>query len=259
MDNGDVERKSGIPLLTDTHCHLDRYRSPSEVLARALASGVRVLAVTSRPSHFRTLFPLFGRRSGVRLALGLHPLEAGRMDLRRELALFAGYADHTSYIGEIGLDGSPQGRASRALQEEALDAVLATPGVTDKVLSVHSRGAAADTVRRLADAKSRRVILHWYSGSFTDLDTALAAGFHFSINPSMARSKKGQAVIARLPHDRVLLETDGPYARLGGRQLEPRDARLALNHLARAWDAPPVDVATRVATNLTTLCRGLAE
>src|SRR5436190_15250316 len=109
--------------VTDTHCHLERFPQPPEVLKRSIKAGVRVIAVTSRPSDFRMLFPLFGRRKGVRLALGLHPLDCEQIDLQRELNLFERYAQHTSFIGEIGLDSSVEGKGSRALQEKVLSHV----------------------------------------------------------------------------------------------------------------------------------------
>jgi TatD DNase family protein len=203
------------------------------------------------------LFPLYGRRESVRLALGLHPLEVAKVDLAKELALFRGYAAHTSYIGEIGLDYSRDGKPSRAIQEEALDAILDTQGVAGKVLSVHSRSASTATVERLRIAKATRVILHWFSGSMADLDAGLDAGFYFSVNPAMTRSEKGRKIIARLPKDRTLVESDGPYARLAGRQLEPRDVAIAVAYLDKIWDGSPADAARQLSLNLRRLCDGL--
>lgn len=209
-----------------------------------------MIAVTSRPSDFRRLFPLYGRREGVRLALGLHPLDVAKVDLDSELALFNGYAAHTSYIGEIGLDFSRDGRDSRARQESAFDAILAVPGVTEKILSVHSRAAASEVITRLRRAGASRVVLHWFSGGLRELDDALAAGFYFSVNPAMTRSEKGKKIIDRLAPTRVLVESDGPYARMDGRELEPRDVRLAIGYLASHWRMTPDEGAARISENL---------
>lgn len=205
------------------------------------------------------LFPLYGRRAGVRLALGLHPLEVEKVDVRRELDLFRAYASHTSYIGEIGLDFSRDGKRSRAPQVQALDAVLSAPGVIDKVLTVHSRAAAKEIVQRLSDAGARRAILHWFAGSGRDLEAALEAGFYFSINPAMTRNTKGQTIIGALPRERLLAESDGPYVRLGGRVLEPVDVVLVLNHLAERWRASADEVSAQLSANLVRLCDGLAS
>jgi TatD DNase family protein len=203
------------------------------------------------------LFPLYGRRNGVRLALGLHPLEVAKVDLARELSLFQSYAAHTSYIGEVGLDHSREGKATNALQEKALEAILTTPGVKDKIMSVHSRGAAGTTIKRLQNAKATGVILHWFSGSVVQLDAALDAGFYLSVNPAMTRSKKGRAIIARIPPDRALVESDGPYARIARRQLEPTDVLIAIAHLSNLWERCSTDVAHQLEANLRHLSNGL--
>lgn len=227
------------------------------MLARAREAGVRLLAVTSRPSDFRRLFPLYGRREGVRLALGLHPLEVSKVDLARELHLFQGYSSHTSYIGEIGLDLSVEGRSTQPEQERAFEAVLATEGVATKVMTVHSRGAAREVVAAIAEAGATRPILHWFSGAFRDLDAALDAGCLFSINPSMTHSVKGQKIIARIPQERILVETDGPYARLRGRAAEPRDVWQVIDYLALQWQLPQNATAGLVEENLGRLVAGL--
>lgn len=244
---------------TDTHCHLERFRRPQDVLARSVEAGVRVIAVTSRPSDFRMLFPLYGRREGVRLALGLHPLEVAKVDLESEMALFSGYAAHTSYIGEVGLDFSRDGRGSLVKQEKAFDAILAIPGVTEKILSVHSRGAAKEVITRLRQAGASRVVLHWFTGGIRDLDDALDAGFYFSINPVMTRSVKGRTIIDRLASARVLVESDGPYARIDGRELEPRDVCLAFGYLAKQWQMTSDEVSAEVAENLRHLIAAAAS
>jgi TatD DNase family protein len=76
--------------------------------------------------------------------------------------------------------------------------------------------------RRIEDVT---VILHWYSGPLKHIDTALAAGMWFSVNPAMLRSRNGQRIVAALPPQRVVTETDGPYAKPGGRPSEPETSR----------------------------------
>jgi TatD DNase family protein len=203
------------------------------------------------------LFPLYGRRGSVRLALGLHPLEVQKVDLDSELTRFQSYAGHTSYIGEIGLDFSPDGRATRAKQERALGVILATSGVPEKLMTLHSRGAARDVIAALRSAGATRAILHWYSGALRDLDDALVAGFYFSINPSMTRSTKGQKIISRLPKERVLVETDGPYVKIGRRTAEPKDVWTVIDHLSVGWGSGRQETAMLVEGNLRRLLDGL--
>jgi TatD DNase family protein len=203
------------------------------------------------------LFPLYGRRDGVRLALGLHPLDASKLNLAQELQLFSSYASHTSYIGEVGLDFSAEGRATRHVQERVLDHVLKTPGVDQKVITLHSRGAAREVVDALTDIGARRAILHWYSGALRDLDSALSAGCYFSINPSMIRSAKGRKIISRIPTERALAETDGPYVKLGNKAAEPRDVWSVIDYLAERWNKDRAAAAGLLEANLLRLLKGL--
>lgn len=228
------------------------------MLARAGEAGVRIIAVTSRPSDFRMLFPLYGRRRGVRLALGLHPLEVAQVDLAKELSLFRAYVPHTSYVGEIGLDYSRDGKPSRVLQEQTLDEILATPGVAERIISVHSRGAAGATIDRLRSAKAARVVLHWFTGTPMDLDAGLDAGFYVSVNPAMTQNERGRAIIARVPVQRTLVESDGPYARISGRQLEPPDVAISVRYLSRVWGESLADAALQLNANLHNLSEGLS-
>ena len=94
-------------------------------------------------------------------------------------------------------------------------------------------------------------------GSLAELDAGLEAGFYLSVNPAMTRSEKGRTIIGRLPRDRALIESDGPYARVAGRPLEPRDVSIAAEYLGTVWAEPPHAVSTQLAINLRRLCDGL--
>ena len=84
----------------------------------------------------------------------------------------------------------------------------------------------------------KRAIFHWYSGSLRTLGDILAAGHLLSVNPAMARSRKGREIIAQIPKTQTLSETDGPYVRIGGVAARPWDAALVEQHLAKVWDVP---------------------
>jgi TatD DNase family protein len=223
--------------LLDTHCHIDAYLDPSHVLAAAAAAGVAVVAVTNTPDRYRRMATLLPRSSHARAALGIHPLHAHQVGMAGVLR-FSRHAANAEWIGEIGLDFSPAGRSTRDIQLAILDALLALPQLRDRPVTVHSRGAERTTVQRLADA-GIRAILHWYTGPLGVAEDALAAGMSFSVNHAMVASAKGRALVARLPRDRVLLETDGPYTRRGGRACEPGDLGILVNDLARLWQIHP--------------------
>ena len=96
---------------------------------------------------------------------------------------------------------------------------------------------------------SARAILHWYTGPLGVADDALAAGLSFSVNPAMMASAKGRTPLARLPHDRVVLETDGPYTRRTGRPGEPADLGTLVEDLAQLWQTSPARVRASICEN----------
>jgi TatD DNase family protein len=96
---------------------------------------------------------------------------------------------------------------------------------------------------------SARAILHCYTGPLGVADDALAAGLSFSVNPAMMASAKGRTPLARLPHDRVVLETDGPYTRRPGRPCEPADLARLVEDLARLWQTIPTQVHASICEN----------
>jgi TatD DNase family protein len=224
----------------DTHCHLDRYPRPLEVLERASSAGVTIVAVTELPSSYQALSVKLGSRSGIVPAIGLHPLRAGTASAL-ERSLFDRLLAGAPLVGEVGLDFSREGQASRRAQIQVFESILSHSALRSKVLTVHSRRAEAETIGRLVDARVAG-ILHWYSGPAKHIEPALAAGLVFSINPAMLRSSTGSRVLAAVPQDRVLIETDGPYVRLGNRPVRPDDVPGVVVSLAERWKLTPTEV-----------------
>lgn len=232
----------------DSHCHVDRYPSPPDVLAEAATERILIVAVTELPSQFQRLALRLGRRPLVRLALGVHPLRA-REAGPAELTLFNRLLDETDYVGEIGLDGSRQGRDSLPAQRTVFDHLLGQPRMRQKVLTVHSRGAEAEVIERLATA-GVTAALHWYSGALKHIDEALDAGLWFSVNPAMTRSASGQRILSSLPKNRVITETDGPWTKTGGRTCRPADVPTLVENLAARWGEDIAEARQRVHDNV---------
>ncbi|HMJ35413.1 MAG TPA: Qat anti-phage system TatD family nuclease QatD [Baekduia sp.] len=237
----------------DSHCHLDRYDRPMDVIRAAEASGVVTVVVTELPSSFQRLSVMLGKRPRVRLALGCHPLRATQVTAT-ERALFGRLIEQTDYVGEVGLDGSKHGRESLQVQRKVFDFVLNDPRTANKVLTVHSRGAEEETIERLAAAKTT-AILHWYTGALKHIDAAADTGLWFSVNPAMVESQKGRKTIASLPRERVVTETDGPFATVRGVPCVPADVPPLVSALAAIWDEDVADTRDRIFRGMTTLTK----
>ena len=226
--------------LADAHVHIDMYLGRDGVLDRAVAAGVTPVVVSTRPSEYRNLTTvLAGRGETLQLALGFHPEAAGSVYSPSELAILESLFAGARWIGEIGLDavigqsiGSFFGNApTLAEQTKALERILAL-GVGDKVLSVHSRGAEAQAVEMLQEAGARGVMLHWYRGDRATASRALDLGYLLSVNIAMLEDQAGKELLAWLPSNGLLLETDGPFTETDGSASEPRDVRALATRLA---------------------------
>jgi TatD DNase family protein len=219
----------------DLHCHLDLYSNPAEVVARCHKEGVYVLSVTTTPKAWRGTSALAKGCPRIRTALGFHPQIAH--ERLGELPLFEALLPETKYIGEIGLDGSPEFQSSWRNQVRAFDHILkVTSHKGGRVMSIHSRRAVDEVLDALArNPDSGVAVLHWFSGTSAQLERAVSLGAWFSVGPAMLRGKGGRALVAEMPANRVLPETDGPFTMSGDRPLEPSDARLVVKELAILW------------------------
>jgi TatD DNase family protein len=233
--------------MLDSHCHLDRYPDAPAVAARANREGVFVIAVTNLPSHFKIGMPHVAKFPRMRLALGLHPLTV--LEHPSELEQFEILLGQTSFVGEVGLDFSREGKPTAEQQIQSFRFVADKVAKAPKVISIHSRGAEKEVLRILAEYKVGPAILHWYSGPLSVLRDAVAAGHYFSINPAMTASKSGQDVIASIPKDRLLTESDGPYAKFRGVATNPWDVSVTENYLADKWSIPLEEVRSRIWQN----------
>jgi TatD DNase family protein len=236
--------------MIDFHCHLDLYPDPQAVARECTARDLYVLSVTNTPSAFRGTAALAPASSRIRTALGLHPQIAS--ERKRELSLLRELLANVKYVGEIGLDGTPEYRASWADQTHVFSEILQMcADAGGRVLSVHSRGAASAVLAELETHRNAgTAVLHWFSGTQRELAHASDMGCWFSVGPAMLAGAKGRGLVARMPRDRVLPESDGPFARIDGRAALPWDVEVALRALAELWEMPLPELRKQMLSNL---------
>jgi|SRR5680860_844489 len=215
--------------MIDAHCHIDAYPDPYKIAELAQRSKVLTIAVTNRPAHFIDSRPHVQQFGFLRPALGLHPLLAEHTQSERQQ--FARALDDTSYVGEVGLDFSREGIATRTEQEESFRFVLELIKDQPKFLSIHSRRAESATLDYLEEYEIPNAVFHWFTGSIAALDRLLNLGYYCSVNPAMLQKPKGQRIVDRIPLDRLLTESDGPYVLVGQRQAIPTDVTLVEAYL----------------------------
>jgi TatD DNase family protein len=236
--------------MIDFHCHLDLYPDPGEITRQCVERGLYVLSVTTTPSAWKQSLKLIADAPRIRLALGLHP-ELAR-ERKGELDLFDSLLPQCRYVGEIGLDGSPELKETWSDQVHVFEHVLAAcEAAGGRIMTIHSRRAAEEVLGSLKRfGKAGQPVLHWFSGGTKSLDKAVDLGCWFSVGPGMVAGEKGRALVTRMPKDRVLTETDGPFSMIKGKSAYPWDVDMVVTALAGIWGIGPEDTADMLKSNL---------
>jgi TatD DNase family protein len=226
----------------DAHCHLAELADRDAL--RRLPRDAIILAVTNSPAEFARMRKV-ALPQRVRLAVGLHPALAERFEAR-DTDAFSRATATTSYVGEVGLDFS-RPKTTWAPQETLFRQAIGHSA--HKVLSIHSRRAEARVHELLQEREHWTAILHWYTGSLSRAERLAQSGCLFSIGPSMINTKHGQRLIDRIDPERLLVETDAPFARVKGRAASPDDMSFVYEYLAIAWAVRIPDAILRVRQN----------
>lgn len=244
-----------------THDAYDADRD--SVIARAAAAGVRQLVVTGASMAHTPLAIALAHAHPRRLfaTAGVHPHHAQELDISaqaelRRLAL----APEVVAVGECGLDYFRNFSPPEA-QRNAFVAQLQLAAEVGKPLFLHQRDAHADFIAALREFMPHAPggIAHCFTAGATELEAYLELGLHIGITGWICDERRGQhlhPLVARIPADRLLLETDGPY--LLPRDLQPkpssrRNEPAFLPHIAatvaRLRNEDVVDCAARCAAN----------
>jgi TatD DNase family protein len=227
--------------LVDTHAHVmdDAFDADREaVLSRAQEAGVAALVCVGYdlPTS-RAAVELAERVPWVWATVGVHPNAAGAAS-EAEFAEIEQLAKNPRVvgIGETGLDYY-RDRTPARRQREALDWHIRLAEERDLPLIIHNRLADADVAAALSTRPARGV-LHCFASDDPDyLERLLAAGYCVSFAGPLTFKNNGTlpAMAARVPLDRLLVETDCPYLApvpQRGRRNEPAFVRFTAARLA---------------------------
>jgi TatD DNase family protein len=219
----------------DFHCHLDLYPDPQRIFERCRVERIVTLAVTTTPKAWRQNVKWAAGNPFVIPSVGLHPELVG--ERFQELPLLEHLVAESRFLGELGLDGSPQHQKSVVQQREILTRTLSVAhSKGGRLVSLHSRRAEPETlsiIRKVTTRDKVLCILHWYSGSINVAQQAVAAGCYFSINHRMLESDRGRTLVKALPDERLLTETDGPFTMIDRRPTAPPDVIFTTEMLAK--------------------------
>lgn len=235
--------------MIDLHTHLDLYPNALDILARVNKENHFTLAVTTSPRAWLATSQVFKGHENIKVALGLHPEVADQKS--NELDLLLSSIQKADFIGEVGIDGSSRYLKTFEKQELIFDSTIREcEKAGGRIISIHSRGAASKILSIIRKYPSCGTpILHWFSGSITELKEAIEMRCYFSVNSLMLKSKKGRDLASRIPSELVLPESDGPFATLNGKPIMPWEAMDVCIVLSDIWAISRKDVEHLVINN----------
>lgn len=250
-------------MLVDTHAHLDdvKYESDlDEVIARAAEYGVtRIISMGDTMTASQNAVKIAEKYDGIFAGTGVHPQEA--------LSLVAGDYDRLAemmthpkvkVLGEIGLDYYYE-NASREKQQEIFIRQLDVARQMHMPVSIHDRDAHGDTMAILKkEGKGLTGSIHCFSGSWEMAKELLKMGWFLGVDGPLTfkNAAKLPEIIAQIPLDRLLLETDSPYLApvpKRGRRNEPAYVKYIAEKVAEIRNIPLEEVAQQTTQNAVNL------
>jgi TatD DNase family protein len=218
--------------LIDTHIHLDEEAYASdreELIARQRDSGVEAMIIPGvNASSISDIMNICHMHPGYcYAALGFHPQDV-KDDWQEQWAVIEkairDNRDELVAIGEIGLDYYWD-TSFKEEQHEIFRRQLELAQELDLPVMIHNREATEDTIKilQISNLKSQiyrplRGVIHCFNGSRETAQQILDMGFYLGIggvitfkNCKLADNLAGDERFDKVPLERIVMETDGPY------------------------------------------------
>ena len=205
-------------MLFDTHAHYDdqRFDGDRDALLRSLPGknvGLIVNPGCDLPSS-RMAVDMAQKYDFLYAAVGIHPENCAgfvpeQIDALRRLAA----EPRVVAIGEIGLDYYWAENPPRELQQEVLRRQLQLAEELSLPVIIHDRDAHADTLSIVQEFPRVRGVFHCFAGSAEMAQELLKMGWMLSFNGAVTfkNARKAPEVIAAVPMEKLMIETDAPY------------------------------------------------
>ncbi|MEM8874278.1 MAG: TatD family hydrolase [Planctomycetota bacterium] len=203
--------------MIDTHCHLTDPRLHGQldnVLRRAADAGVdRVVSIGTGLDDDVATIALAERHENVYAVVGVHPHYAANdpADPTPRLREIQAHPKVVA-LGEMGLeyhwDDTP-----RDVQWKSFEHQLALAAELGRPVVIHSREAIDDTLAILAQQPGVPCVFHCFTGTPDEATRIVDAGYLVGFTGAVTFNKNADLRDAckRVPLDRLLVETDGPY------------------------------------------------
>jgi TatD DNase family protein len=250
------------PMLIDSHCHLD-YFTPEErpgVVERARAAGVeRMVTIGVTLAQSREAIGIAEEHEGVFCCVGVHPNHAADSLSVAGAEEIAALTEHPKVIGigESGLDYFYD-KAPRDVQQENFRAHIRAAALTGLPLAIHARDADEDIARILREERAGgqkfQFLLHCFSSGRGLAEAAVEMGGYFSFSGiiTFPKAQELRDIAAKIPKERVLVETDSPYLApvpFRGKRNEPAYTVHTAKVLGEVFGLTPEEIAALTTSN----------
>ena len=244
-------------MLIDSHCHLNYLDDPEAAIHRAREAGVTAcLCISVDEAGFTGVKALADVHADVWATAGVHPDAAqGNLDWIEQALV----DERVVAVGETGLDYLHAGTATdQARQREAFALQLGLGVKHQMPVVVHTRQAEQDTLNLLRAHQGVAGVLHCFTESWSMAKQALDLGFYISISGivTFKNAANVREVAAKVPAERLLIETDAPWLApvpRRGKINEPAFVAHTAEFLAGLRDTPVERLRTETAENFVRL------
>lgn len=263
-------------MFVDSHCHLNfpelSARLPSILTAMTQAQVGRALCISTTLEEFPQVHQLALDHANLWATVGVHPDNEGVREPTVDELVALGQLPRVVGVGETGLDYyrlNGRSVADMHWQRERFRLHIRAARQLGKPLVIHTRNASADTLQVLREegedgsAGCAGGVFHCFTEDWSVARSALDIGFYISFS-GILTFKNAQAirdVAAKVPLDRVLIETDSPYLApvpYRGKTNNPSLVPYVAGQLAQLQARSVVDIARITSQNFERLFGGVS-
>ena len=213
-------------ILVDVHCHLDHVAFKDDldkVIERAKKAGMKAIITNGlNPETNRISLKLAEKYEIVKAALGIYPIDALQkeaesgeypttkegFDVDEEIAFIRKNNDKIVAVGECGLDFKSSEHKEK--QIEVFKKMIALSVELEKPIIVHSRKAEQECIETLEQFKTKKIVMHCFSGKVSLVKRVRDNGWFFSVPANIVFSQQFQRLVEEIPLSQLLTETDAP-------------------------------------------------
>lgn len=249
-------------MLIDSHCHLDRvdlspYQNAFSIfMQQTREAGVdRMLCVSIDLESYPDMLALVLPYEDISVSVGVHPNDFDRHEPTvDELVELASHPRNVA-IGETGLDFF-RSEGDLDWQRQRFRTHIQAAREAGKPLIIHTRDAREETLGIMKEGKAEQAggVLHCFTENWDMASAALDMGFYISFSGivTFKNAQELREVAARVPLDRMLIETDSPYLApvpYRGKPNEPKYVRQVAQTIAELRGMDAEELATQTARN----------